>query len=76
MAPVVDNFLRAEVTDFVIMEGLMPPKKPEEVMMKILLISTQAFFESPDILPERTMGLALDAAKRMLKRSQNIAEVR
>lgn len=56
--------------------GSRPPRQPEQVMMKILLLSTQAFFESPDILPERTMGVVLNAGKRMLERSQRSAEVR
>lgn len=71
-----ENFWYAVATAYLAMERLLPEKDPEEVMMKILLTSTQAFFASPDILPERTMGVALNAAKRMLERSQNKPEVR
>ena len=54
----------------------MPPRQPEVVMMKLLLVSSQAYFESPDILPERTMAVVLNAGKGMLERSQHNAEVR
>lgn len=71
-----ENFWYTFLSTYADMDGLLPEKDPEEVMMKILLTSTQAFFASPDILPERTMGVMLNAAKRMLERSQNKPEVR
>ncbi|MCJ1299701.1 copper transport protein [Hypocenomyce scalaris] len=51
-------------------------KQPEEVLMKIVLATTQSHFESPGILPERTVSVVLNSGKKLLEKSQRNAEDR
>ena len=51
-------------------------KQPEEVLMKIVLVTTQSHFESPGILPERTVSVVLNSGKKLLEKSQRNAEDR
>ena len=44
--------------------------EPEELLLKIVLIITQALFDCRETLPERTYENALENGKRMLVRSQ------
>ena len=64
------------MTDRLASQGSPAQKPPEEVMMKMVLVITQAFFESRAILPDRSLGVVLGEGKRMLERSQRSAEVR
>ena len=48
----------------------------EEVSLNIVLWSTQALFESRSALPEKTFEKILESGKKVLRQTQNDANVR
>ena len=71
--------------DFSILAGSMSPvdqkeqtvkAEPEEVSLNIVLWATQALFESRSALPEKTFEKVLESGKKVLRQTQNDANVR